>query len=117
MLRRSSRRRAGRGTIRVMHLGLAPPLGGAGGVTASADHAVVDRRRIELIEPGLPAAPVHHEGGPHEVHRAGEPLDDAELAALVAAVRASVERATTASLDALATVLTGPVTSISIREW
>ncbi|MGZ4312375.1 MAG: hypothetical protein ACXVR1_09760 [Solirubrobacteraceae bacterium] len=30
-------------------------------MTSCADHEVVDRRRIELIEPGLSAAPIHYE--------------------------------------------------------
>jgi hypothetical protein len=42
-----------------MRLGIAHHLGWAVAVTASADHQVVDRRRIELIEPGMPAAPIH----------------------------------------------------------
>jgi hypothetical protein len=46
-----------------MRLGIAHHLGWAVAVTASADQ-VVDRRRIELIEPGMPAAPIHHEGKP-----------------------------------------------------
>jgi hypothetical protein len=45
-----------------MRLGIAHHFGWAVAVTASADHRVVDRRRIELIEPGVPTAPIHHEG-------------------------------------------------------
>ncbi|MFI6731352.1 hypothetical protein ACIBI9_00350 [Nonomuraea sp. NPDC050451] len=45
-----------------MRVGIAHHFGWAVTVTASADHQVVDRRRIELIEPGVPAAPIHHEG-------------------------------------------------------
>ena len=67
-----------------LRLGIAHHLGWAVAVTASADHVVVDRRRMELIEPGLPNAPIHHEGGPHLLHRQGKTLDDGELAALVA---------------------------------
>jgi hypothetical protein len=100
-----------------VRLGIAHHLGWAVAVTASADHDVVDRRRIELIEPGLPAAPVHHEGGPHLLHRRGSPLDDEALAALVAEVRASAVRTTTAELDALAGALTAPITSMSLRAW
>ena len=59
-----------------MRLGLAHHFGWATAVTADDDHAVIDRRRIELIEPGLPAAPIHHLGGPHEMHLDGPPLDD-----------------------------------------
>ena len=75
-----------------MDVGVAHHLGWAVLVTASADHEVVDRRRVELVEPGLPAAPIHHEGGAHELHRTGAPLDDEALAALVARVRASAAR-------------------------
>jgi hypothetical protein len=100
-----------------MRLGIAHHYGWAVAVTASADHEVVDRRRIELIEPGLPAAPIHHEGGPHDLHRTGEPLDDDALAALVAEVRASVVRTTSASLDELTAALPQPIVSISLRAW
>jgi len=100
-----------------MRLGIAHHLGWAVAVTAAADHQVVDRRRIELIEAGLPTAPIHHEGGPHEMHRSGDPLDDEALAALVRKVRASVVRATSAALDDLAAALPSPVVSISVRDW
>jgi hypothetical protein len=100
-----------------VHLGIAHHLGWAVAVAASADHKVVDRWRIELIEPGLPPAPIHHEGGPHQLHRTGERLEDDALAELVAEVRASVVRATTAALDELATALPEPVVSMSLRAW
>jgi hypothetical protein len=47
--------------MRAMRLGIADHLGWAVAVTASAAHEVVDRRRIELIEPGITAAPIHYE--------------------------------------------------------
>ncbi len=100
-----------------MRLGIADHLGWAVVVTAAAGHEVVDRRRIALIEPGLPAAPIHHEGGPYAIHRSGAPLDDRALAALVAEVRASVVRATSAGLDDLERALSGPVASMSLRAW
>ena len=100
-----------------MRIGIAHHLGWAVAVTASADHKVVDRRRLELIEPGVPGAPIHHEGGPHLLHRRAEPLDDNALRALVADVRASVTRAASAALDKLATGLPGPVVSMSLRAW
>jgi hypothetical protein len=92
-----------------MRLGVAHHFGWAVAVTASDDHRVVDRRRIELIEPGLPAAPVHHRGGRR--------LDDAALAALVAQVRASAVRAASAALDRLAADLPEPIVSMSLRDW
>jgi hypothetical protein len=64
----ASRGKAG-GRIGGMRLGIAHHLGWAVAVMASAEHKVVDRRRIELIEPGLPTAPIHHEGGPYLLHR------------------------------------------------
>jgi hypothetical protein len=51
-------RHDGSGTISGMRLGIAHHLGRAVAVTASSAHEVVDRRRIELIEPGMPSAPV-----------------------------------------------------------
>jgi hypothetical protein len=91
-----------------MRLGIAHHFGWAVAVTASADHEVVDRRRIELIEPGMPSAPIHHEG---------KPLDDAATVALVAKVRASAARATTAALDELAAAVREPIVSMSLRAW
>ena len=100
-----------------MHLGIAHHLGWAVVVTASADHKVVDRRRIELIEPGLPTAPIHHEGGAFPLHRPAVPLDDDALSVLVAEVRASARRATSAALDELGAALPGPIASMSLRAW
>jgi len=91
-----------------MRVGIAHHFGWAVAVTASSDYEVVDRRRIELIEPGVTTAPIHHEG---------KPLDDAAAAALVAKVRASAERATSAALDELAAALPGPIVSMSLRAW
>ncbi|HVT42421.1 MAG TPA: hypothetical protein VHD39_05510 [Acidimicrobiales bacterium] len=100
-----------------MRLGIAHHLGWAIVVAASADGAVIDRRRIELVGPDLPNAPVHHEGGAHAMHRSGDDLDDAALAQLVADVRASAVRAAAASLDDIATALDEPVLSVSVRDW
>ena len=91
-----------------MRVGIAHHLGWAVAVTASAGHVVVDRRRIELIEPGMPAAPVEHEA---------KHLDAAAAARMVAEVRASALRTTSASLDQLASSLPGPVASMSLRAW
>ncbi len=91
-----------------MHVGIADHLGWAVAVTAGDDHTVVDRRRIELVEPGVSAAPIHYQRGR---------LDVAATAALVATVRASVMRASAAALDDLAGALPAPVVSISLRAW
>ena len=91
-----------------MRLGVAQHFGWAVAVTASAHHEVVDRRRIELIEPGVPSAPIHNEA---------RHLDDGALATLVAEVRASVTRAASASLDELAAALPERIVSMSLRAW
>src|SRR5262245_23080653 len=91
-----------------MRVGIADHFGWAVAVTASADHQVVDRRRLELVEPGVCAAPIHYEG---------HGLDVAATAALVDEVRASVVRATSSALDELASALPQPVLSISLRAW
>ena len=91
-----------------MRLGVADHLGWAVVVAASADHEVVDRRRIELVEPGVSAAPIHYESSR---------LDVAATAALVEQVRASVVRASSAALDEIAAALPAPVVSISLRAW
>jgi hypothetical protein len=91
-----------------MRVGIAHHFGWAVAVTASADYRVVDRRRIELVEPGVATAPIHHEG---------KPLDDAATAELVARVRASATRTTSASLDELASALDEPIVSLSLRAW
>src|SRR3954468_9526638 len=84
-----------------VRLGIAHHYGWAVAVTASDEHKVVDRRRIELIEDGLPEAPVHHLGGTHDMHSVGDPLDDDALALIVARVRASVVRTALVALDEL----------------
>jgi hypothetical protein len=68
----------------------------------------VDRRRIDLIEPGTPAAPIEHEA---------KLLGDDTAARLVADIRASALRTTSESLDRLAASLAEPIVSLSVRAW
>jgi hypothetical protein len=89
-----------------LRLGIADHFGWAVAVTASADHRVVDRRRIELVEPGVTAAPIHYDSAR---------LDVEATAALVERVRASVGRATSAAFDELAAAVAGSIGSISLR--
>jgi hypothetical protein len=89
-------------------LGVADHLGWAVVIAASEDHEVVDRRRVELIEPGLSPAPIHYESSR---------LDVAATAALVARVRAAVVRASSVALDEIAAALPAPVVSLSLRAW
>ena len=91
-----------------LRVGVAHHLGWGIAVTASPDHRLVDRRRIDLVEHGVPAAPIHHEG---------KGLDDEACLALVAEVRASAARATSRALDGLAREVPGRVVSLSLRAW
>jgi hypothetical protein len=91
-----------------MRLAIADHLGWAVAVTASAEHEVVDRRQIELIEPGVSAAPIHYES---------RRLDVAATAALVAKARVSIARTASKALDELAAGLSAPILSMSLRAW
>ncbi len=61
-------------------------------VTVARDGTLLDRRRVELVDEGLPKLPHHHEGQ-------GLPLDEA--VALVERVRVSAERHAVLALDAV----------------
>lgn len=97
-----------------LRLGIADHFGWAVAVTASVSgdgHGVgevVDRRRIELVEPDITPAPIHYDS---------QRLDVDSTAALVAEVRTSVARATAVALDELAGALPAPIVSISLRTW
>jgi hypothetical protein len=87
-----------------MRLGIADHLGWAVAVIADEEHTVVDRRRLELVEPGITPAPIHYEDASVDVDT---------ITALVEQVRASVARAAAAAFDALP----APIESISLRLW
>jgi hypothetical protein len=91
-----------------VRLGIADHLGWAIAVTATASYEVADRRRIALVEPGLPPAPIEHDA---------QPLTAAAATALVAKVRASAERASSHALDEIANALPASMVSISLRTW
>ena len=89
-----------------MRLGIADHFGWAVAVTADDGHQVVDRRRVDLVEPGVCTAPIHYESAR---------LDVVSTAALVAEVRASVVRATAAAFEALSATVPGPIEAIVLR--
>jgi hypothetical protein len=91
-----------------MRVGIAHHLGWAVAVTASKDGFVVDRRRLSLIEAGLPPAPYEH-----EVPR----LTDDAAEVLLAEIRGAVARATARALAELAAAVDLPIVSISLRAW
>src|SRR5437762_11855368 len=65
-------------------------------VTVAPDGTLLDRRRVELVDEGLPKLPHHHDAQ-------GLPLDEA--VALVERVRVSAERHARLALDAVATAV------------
>jgi hypothetical protein len=91
-----------------MRLGIYDHFGWAVAVTVDPKHEVVDRRRIELVEPGVTPAPIHYDSAR---------LGVAVTTALVATVRGSIGRATSAAFDGLAAALPEPLVSISLRTW
>jgi hypothetical protein len=91
-----------------MRVGIFDHFGWAVAVTATDDHHVVDRRRIELVDEGLTQAPIHYDAKDN---------DDPALAVLIAEVAASALRVGGAELDRLAAAVSTPITSLSLRTW
>jgi hypothetical protein len=75
-------------------------------VTVARDGTLLDRRRVELVDEGLPKIPHHSEGQ-------GLPLDEA--VALVERVRVSAERHAVLALDAVAMAVPR-ILGVALRE-
>ncbi len=88
-------------------IGIADHCGWAILVTVSAGGTLIDRRRVELVDGGLPKLPHHHEAQ-------SLPLDEA--LALVERVRASASRCAMSCLDAVAADVSVPISGVAIRE-
>ncbi|HET7133975.1 MAG TPA: hypothetical protein VFJ95_17085, partial [Gammaproteobacteria bacterium] len=75
-------------------------------VTVSPDGGLLDRRYVDLTDPGLPSHPYHHQGswavGRYRDSPWAKPISLAEAVALVERVRASAERRAPELLAALA---------------
>jgi hypothetical protein len=88
-------------------------------VTLGSDGELLDRRRVDLTEAGLPTHPHHHEGswavGRYLNTPGSRVMSLADAVALVERVRASAERGARASLEALAATLPVPVGRVAIR--
>jgi len=88
-------------------------------VTVAADGRLLDRRRVELTERGLPTHPHHHEGswavGRYLDTPGARVLPLAEVVALVARVRAAAEQGARESLEALAIAVGEPIAGIALR--
>jgi hypothetical protein len=90
-------------------------------VTIAPGGELIDRRRIELIDSGLPTHPHHHEGswavGRYLNTPGARALSLADAVALVERVRASAASHARESLEAIAAAIPMPITSIAIRAY
>jgi hypothetical protein len=88
-------------------------------VTLAPDGELLDRRRIDLTERGLPTHPHHHEGswavGRYLNIPGARVLSLADAVALVGRVQAAAARGARESLEALAAAVPVPIASIAIR--
>jgi len=88
-------------------------------VTVVPGGELVDRRRVDLTERGLPTHPHHHEGswavGRYLNTPGARALSLADAVALVERVRESAARGARAGLEALAAAVPVPIASIAIR--
>jgi hypothetical protein len=104
---RREARAAGNIMLRAGIIGVSDHGGWAVLVTAAGDGTLLDRRRVELVDEGLPKIPHHTEG---QVL----PLDQATE--LVERVRASAERHAKLVLDAVAKAAPGRILGIAVRR-
>jgi hypothetical protein len=88
-------------------------------VTVAPGGELLDRRRIDLTDPGLPTHPHHHEGswavGRYLKTPGARELSLGDAVALVERVRASAARRAREGLDALTATVRVPITGIAIR--
>ena len=89
-------------------------------VTLTREGELLDRRRVDLTEPGLPSHPHHHQGswavGRYLDSPWARPISLADAVALVERVRASAARRAPELLDALAATVPVPIAGIALRE-
>jgi hypothetical protein len=88
-------------------VGVSDHSGWAVAVTVSTDGALLDRRRINLLDEGLPRLPHHHEA---------QKLPLEEATALIERVRVSAERHSDLALAGMASSVGIPISAIAIRE-
>lgn len=94
-----------RATPEPVFVGVSDHSGWAILMTVTARGELLDRRRIELVDDGLPTMPHHHDGQKM-------PIDDA--VALVEQVQRSAERNAVARLEALASQI-GGIRGVALR--
>jgi len=88
-------------------------------VTVTPDGELLDRRRIDLTDRGLPTHPHHHEGswavGRYRNSPWARAISLAEAVALVERVRESAALGARANLEALAAAVPVPIACVAIR--
>ena len=88
-------------------------------VTVTPDGELLDRRRIDLTDRGLPTHPHHHEGswavGRYRNSPWAREISLADAVALVERVRESAARGARANLEALTAAVPVPIACIAIR--
>jgi hypothetical protein len=106
-------------TTRAATVGVAERGSSAVLVALAPSGELLDRRRVELIDRGLPTHPHHHEGswavGRYLNTPGARALSLADAVVLVERVRASAARRARECLEALAAAVPVPIASISIR--
>ncbi|NUP08826.1 MAG: hypothetical protein HOW73_22495 [Polyangiaceae bacterium] len=110
---------ASRATQQAAIVGVAEHGSSAVLVTVAPDGVLLDRRRVDLTEPGMPTHPHHHEGswavGRYLNTPGARPMPLADVVALVDRVRESASRGAQESLAALAAAVPLPIATIAIR--
>jgi hypothetical protein len=76
-------------------------------ITVARDGTIVDRRRVELVDAGLPSMPHHHDA---------QALAVSEAVELIERVRLSIERHASLALETLATDVASPIHAIALRK-
>jgi hypothetical protein len=87
-------------------IGISDHAGWAVLVTVGSGGAVLDRRRVELVEEGVPKMPHHHDA---------QGLPPSQAAALVAEVRESAQRQARQRFEELAGAMTVPIVGVALR--
>ena len=76
-------------------------------ITVARDGTIFDRRRVELLEAGLPCMPHHHDA---------QALPVSEAEELIERVRLSTERQASLVVEALVTDVASPIQGIALRR-
>ena len=106
-------------SLQAASVGVAEHVNSAVLITIAPGGELLDRRRIDLTERGLPTHPHHHQGswamGRYLNTQGARRLSLVDVVALVERVRASAARGARESLEALAADVPLPIASIAIR--